>query len=95
VTTPAVGEMPEVAEVYTTSFGVRRFVWLRMLKNSARNCNPKRSVICEFLVAEKSTSDSPGPFNESRETLPKVPVVGGRNAAGLKYCSQSADSVFL
>ncbi len=52
VTTPAVGEIadgvtvstpPELvmvgAEEYTTSFGVRKLVWLRILKNSARNCS--------------------------------------------------------
>ena len=37
VITPAVGETPE--GVNTTRFGVLKFVWLRMLKNSARSCN--------------------------------------------------------
>src|SRR5215469_6437419 len=70
VTNPAVGDMGEVADVYTTSFGVRKFVWFKMLKNSARNCSPSRSVKCELRVAEKSSSDSPGPVRASRETFP-------------------------
>ena len=77
VTKPAVGEIPDVAEVYTTSFGVEKLVWLRILKNSARNCNPSRSVRCALLEAEKSSPKSPGPVSESRETLPNVPVAGG------------------
>ncbi len=54
VITPAVGDGPPVAAVYTTGFGVLKFVWLKMLKNSARNCRLSRSVKIILLVAEKS-----------------------------------------
>jgi hypothetical protein len=37
VITPAVGEIPEVAEEKTTALGVPKFARFRMLKNSARN----------------------------------------------------------
>ena len=50
--------------------GVSRLVWLRMLKNSARNCRPRRSVRCALRVAEKSSSERPGPVSALRETLP-------------------------
>ena len=84
--TPAVGEIPDVAEEYTTGFGVRKLVWFKTLKNSARNWMPSPSVMCALLAAEKSTSVELGPTSESRETLPYVPAAGGRKAAGLNHC---------
>lgn len=70
VITPAVGETPDVADEYTTVFGVPKLAWFRMLKNSARNCRRNRSEIAAFLSAEKSTVVRPGPINVSRPTLP-------------------------
>jgi hypothetical protein len=36
VITPAVGDGPELAAENTTVFGVLKFAWFRMLKNSAK-----------------------------------------------------------
>src|SRR6266404_4519114 len=41
--------------------GAAKFGWLRMLKNSARNCTRACSVTLMFLKVEKSTVFSPGP----------------------------------
>ena len=67
------------------ALGAAKLLWFRILKNSARNCNPSRSRSGTFLTAERSKPKSPGPVSESRETLPKVPAAGCKNACGLKY----------
>ncbi len=59
VINPAVGDGPEEAEVNTTGFGVPKFVRLKMLKNSARNC---RLNLSESLVAFKNDAYPVPPF---------------------------------
>lgn len=81
--TPAEGLT--VAPVNIIGFGVPRFVWLIMLKNSARNCSPIRSEIWVFLNTEKSSSAIPGPLNTALPEFPKVPTVGNMYAFGLNH----------
>src|SRR5260370_10216092 len=69
----------------TIELGYAKLAWFRMLKSSARNWSVYRSLIWNFLKKEVSTSTKPGPRNDPRETLPKVPATGIRNALGLKY----------
>src|SRR5579884_3200284 len=56
VMTPAVWAGTVEADVNTTGFGVPRFAWFRILKNSARNCSRMRSVNAVVLSADKSSS---------------------------------------
>ncbi len=85
VITPAVGETP--LGVNTTAFGVLKFAWFRILKNSARNCIRIRSRIGVSFSSEKSHVVRPGPVSVSRPRFPSNPLLfgGARNAAGLKY----------
>lgn len=68
--TPAVLDGAEPADVNTTGFGVEKFVWLRILKNSDRNCSFNFSESGNSLSAEKSSVANPGPVNTSRPTFP-------------------------
>ena len=52
--------------------GKLKFVWLTALKNSARNCMPKRSVIEKFLARLKSKFTSPGARTIPTPELPKI-----------------------
>src|SRR5580658_2469943 len=70
VMTPAVGEIPEVAEENTTAFGIPKFARFKMLKSSARNCRVTFSESAVFLIADRSSSATPGPMSVSRPTLP-------------------------
>src|SRR5689334_3477472 len=67
--------------------GYAKLAWFRMLKSSARNWSVYRSVIWNRLKNEVSTSTRPGPRSDPRETLPKVPATGIRNALGLNHRS--------
>src|SRR5438876_353372 len=53
--------------------GLFSTVWFRTLKNSALNCNFKRSAIGIFFCAEKSMLTVPGPRRMLRPEFPKVP----------------------
>jgi hypothetical protein len=73
---------PKPAPVVTP--GRLKFVWLSALKNSARNCMPKRSVKAKFLARLKSKFTSPGARTIPTPELPKiwfeVFAVSGTNA---------------
>src|SRR5208282_3946402 len=51
--------------------GLEKLGWLKMLKNSARSCSFKRSVIVVSLNTEKLNSLKLGPRSEFRPRLPK------------------------
>jgi len=51
-------------------FGVANVVWLKMLKNSARNWNFKNSVNSVSLTTEKSKFHQPGPVAVLRPRFP-------------------------
>ena len=51
-------------------------VWLKRLKNSARNCTATRSVIAVRLMNETSQLLIPGARNSPRPALPNVPNAG-------------------
>src|ERR1035437_129068 len=56
-----------------------------MLKTSARNCKLHLSLMLIFLNSEVSNVIRPGPVKDPRDTFPKVPAVGSRNAWGLNH----------
>src|SRR4051812_32275490 len=51
--------------------GLEKFGWLRILKNSARNCRFTFSLMNVSLKTEKLNSLKLGPFSELRPRLPK------------------------
>lgn len=55
-------------------FGKKRFSWLKMLKNSARNCSLICSVILVSFNREISALKKPGPRSEFLPVFPKVPT---------------------
>jgi hypothetical protein len=71
--------------------GRERLVWLRMLKNSARNWRRVLVVSWVDLRRERSQSEKPGPVRESRLTLPTKPAAGAEKALGLKNCAARAE----
>src|SRR5262245_37983661 len=77
----ALGLLPEKR----IGFGVSKFTWLKMLKNSARNCKATSSVTATLLNSEVSAFHDLGPRYMPRDTLPKVPVGGSKKALGSKY----------
>ena len=69
--TPAEAEgSTVVAEVKTTGLGLLKFVRLKILNSSARNCRLTRSVNRNFLATEMSVVASPGPCRKFRGALP-------------------------
>src|SRR2546428_5665169 len=66
----------------TISFGYEKLAWLKALNISARNCAVNFSVTVNFLNSDASNVARPGPRNDPRATLPKVPGVGIRKAFG-------------
>src|SRR2546423_319381 len=62
-----------------------KFVWLKRLKNSARNCRRARSVSAKFLFSEKSTFWMLGCLTGPRLRLPNVPGGGSTKANGFRY----------
>src|SRR5439155_5735988 len=77
----ALGPVPEK----TMGFGVLKFAWFKMLKNSARNCKLTASFRATRLNNEVSRLYAPGPHSAPRDTLPKVPASGSKKALGSKY----------
>src|SRR5262245_24040944 len=69
----------------TIGFGVSKFAWFKMLKNSALNCKLRASLTATRLNNEVSTFHALGPRNAPRDTLPNVPVGGSKKAFGSKY----------
>src|ERR1700730_8271820 len=55
-------------------FGLAKLGWLKILKNSARNCRTRRSVRCVSLKIEKLNSLNAGPRRLLRPMLPKCRV---------------------
>ena len=51
-------------------FGNPQLAWLKMLKNSERNCNFQRSVMAKFLNTEKLKFTKPGPTRLFRPAFP-------------------------
>jgi hypothetical protein len=68
--TPAAGDGAPMAAAYTTGFGVFKFVRLKRLKHSARNCKPSRSDSENHFANERSVCASLGPCKTLRPTLP-------------------------
>jgi hypothetical protein len=68
--TPAVGDGVVDADENTTGFGVAKFAWFRILKNSARNCKLTLSDTRVFFNTDRSSSAKPGPVNVSLPTFP-------------------------
>src|SRR5215472_8158002 len=62
--------------------GPPKFGWLRILKNSARYCRRKRSLIGKFFKTEKSRFRSGGAITTLRPALPWNPGVGSANEVG-------------
>src|SRR5208283_2408533 len=58
-------------------YGFAKLGWLRMLKNSARNCARSRSPKRQFLATEKSRFLKPASGNRFRPMVPKLPNAGG------------------
>src|SRR5579872_6849121 len=73
-------EMVPKAELLKLVFGLFRLVWLRALKNSARNWKLHCSRIGKFLNNPMSHQKSPGPRKLFLPTVPKVPAAGLVNA---------------
>ena len=64
-------------ELAVTVFpGLPKFGWLKMSKNSDRNCRLTFSVIYVFLTMEKSVFTKSGPCNASRCISPGVQEPG-------------------
>src|SRR5260370_17835991 len=61
--------------------GLAKLGWLRMLKNSARNCAFSFSVIAVFLYSARSHCLKVGPRRASRPRLPKCRVPGTQSEA--------------
>src|SRR5260370_33572055 len=57
--------------------GLAKLGWLKILKNSARNCAPNRSPHLKFLATERSTFLKPVSRKMLRPIVPKVPSAGG------------------
>src|SRR5215472_8964797 len=57
--------------------GLAKFGWLKILKNSARNCTLTRSPKWKSFVVEKSVFRKPKSRNVLRPMVPKLPGAGG------------------
>src|SRR5439155_6754232 len=66
-------------------FGVSKFAWFKMLKNSARNCKLTDSFRTTRLNNRVSALNALGPRSAPSDRLPKVPVGGSEEALGSKY----------
>src|SRR6516164_907919 len=75
-------------ELLKVAFGRAKFGWLKMLKNSERNCRFMRSRICVVFSTEKSAELVREPMMELRPALPKVPGAGATKAVVLNQASR-------
>src|SRR5260370_12126760 len=75
---PNAGELT-LATGLTLASSLDQFGWLRMLKYSARNCIPTRSVIWKFLTRPISQLKAPGQRNCPLLVVPKVNAAGRVN----------------
>src|SRR5271155_3693278 len=66
-------------------FGLLNCVWLKILKNSARNWTAVRSVTAVDFSSAKSVLTIPGPLKNRRLASPKVPRACAEKAPGRKY----------
>src|SRR5438270_12085075 len=57
--------------------GLAKLGWLRILKNSARNCAVSRSLKRKFLAIDRSRLRKPVSRKMLRPMVPKVPKAGG------------------
>ena len=80
-------DLPQQRAIRKMLLGVPKLVWLKALKNSARNSIPSRSFNLEVLDRFKSTFWKAGPSNEFRPMFPRVPESGITNAFGSNQCS--------
>src|ERR1700680_1227477 len=58
-------------------YGLAKFGWFKMLKNSARNWAWTRSPRCQFLATERSKFLKPESGNMLRDMFPNCPSGGG------------------
>ena len=65
-------------------FGLPNCVWLKMLKNSARNSTAVDSVTAVDFISAKSVLKIPGPWKNRLLELPNVPSVWAAKASGKK-----------
>ena len=61
-------------------------VWFQVLKVSARNWNPRLSLILKSLYKDRFQLSRPGPFTMFLGELPHVSGAGWANALGLNHC---------
>src|SRR5208283_3641725 len=73
----------ELAPKTLKLFGNAKFVWLRMLKHSARNWTLSRSLICVAFDKDISRFTVLGPIKLLRPKSPRVPAAGTAKAQGL------------
>src|ERR1700757_4015966 len=75
------------AALLNVTFGSAKLGWLKMLKNSDRNCRSARSLIRVDFNTEKSAILVRGPMMTLRPALPNVPLAGATKAAVLNQAS--------
>ena len=63
--------------------GAAKFGWLKILKNSPRNCSLNRSVSANWRRTARSDCQAPKPRRKLRGASPSWPAGGARNAAAL------------
>src|ERR1035438_2412691 len=74
---------PNPAEL-TEDVGALKFTRFDALKNSARNCTCKRSLIGKILFTPASQLNNPGARRDPFPRLPNVPTAGRANAWGFR-----------
>src|SRR5262249_25627478 len=86
--TSTVLAMDPNAALFTATLGNAKFGWLKILKNSARNCRCARSLTRVDFSSEKSALFVRGPITVLRPALPNAPFGAAVNAAVLNQASQ-------
>src|SRR5262249_48196336 len=86
---PAPLMLPKAAALMF-AFGVLKFAWLKMLKNSARNWSFACSVIAKFLKTPISHVNDPGPIRLPLRIEPKVPAAGNAKLVGSSQSTHGA-----
>src|ERR1700722_7148555 len=70
----------------TLTVTASKFVWLKALKNSARNWKLARSPNFTFLIAERSQSSIPGPSRFPLLEFPKGPMASEKELV-VNHCN--------